>query len=93
MDQIKMSLDYLQSNDYEMATNVLGGVDMVKEMIIYSDKCGMKELTKCQDEFAKELAKSRYRNKINIWKYIKDPDSKSKKQDEDEDKESKNGAG
>lgn len=73
-----------------MATNVLGGVDMVKEIIIYSDKCGMKELTKCQDEFAKELAKSRYRNKINIWKYIKDPESKFKTQDDEEHDKGKN---
>ena len=43
-DQIKMSLDYLQSNDYEMASNVFGANDLVKEVIIFSDKCGNKEL-------------------------------------------------
>lgn len=43
-DQIKMSLDYLQSNDYEMASNVFGANDLVKEVVIFSDKCGNKEL-------------------------------------------------
>jgi len=42
-DQVKMSIDYLQSNDFEMATNVLGGIDMVKDLFIFSDKCGARE--------------------------------------------------
>ena len=41
---MKMSLDYLQSNDFEMASNVLVAVDMIKEIIVFSDKCGMREL-------------------------------------------------
>ena len=41
-DQIKLSLDYLPPNDFEMAKDVLGGVDMIKEIFLYSDKCGPK---------------------------------------------------
>ena len=85
-DQVKLSIDYLQSNDFEMATNVLGGIDMVKDFFLFSDKCGNRELQKCADEFAKDLKKLRGRTRINIWKYIKDPDAKTNNEDgEDED--------
>ena len=43
-DQIKLSLDYLQSNDFEIATNVLAGVDMIKDIFLFSDKCTGREL-------------------------------------------------
>jgi hypothetical protein len=39
-----MSLDYLQSNDYEMAAAVVGGLDMIKEMVVFSDKCTLREV-------------------------------------------------
>jgi len=71
-----MSLDYLQSNDFEIATNVLAALDMVKEIFLFSDKCTAREVQKCQDEFAKDLKKLRYKTRVNIWKYIKDPDAK-----------------
>ena len=70
-----MSLDYLQSNDYEMAQNVFGAIDMVKEITIFSDKCTLREIQKCNEEFAKDLAKLRYKSRVNIWKYIKDADN------------------
>lgn len=73
---MKLSLDYLQSNDFEMATNVLGGVDMVKDFFLFSDKCGSRELQKTADEFAKDLKKLRYKTRVSVWKYIKDPDAK-----------------
>ena len=71
-----MSLDYLQSNDFEMATNVLGGIDMVRDMFIFSDKCTGREIQKTHDEFAKDLKKLRFKTRVSVWKYIKDPDAK-----------------
>ena len=59
-----------------MAYNVLGGIDMVKEIFLFSDKCTGKELQKTQDEFAKDLKKLRYKTRVNVWKYIKDTDAK-----------------
>jgi len=43
---IKQSLDWLSSNDYDMASNVIGELDMVEEIMIHSDKCTLKELDK-----------------------------------------------
>lgn len=59
-----------------MATNVLGGVDMVKDMFIFSDKCTGREIQKTHDEFAKDLKKLRFKTRVSVWKYIKDPDAK-----------------
>ena len=87
-----MSLDYLQSNDYEMASSVLGATDLAKEIIIFSDKCTMREVQKCGEEFAKDLKKLRFKSRVNIWKYIKDADNPSgKKDDDDEDEEETGG--
>ena len=83
-DQIKLSLDYLQSNDFEMAMNVLAGVDMVKDIFIFSDKCTGRELQKTQDEFNKDLKKLRGKTRVSIWKYIKDPDAKGADADSDD---------
>ena len=82
---MKLSLDYLQSNDFEMAMNVLGGIDMVKDMFLFSDKCGSREMQKTQDEFAKDLKKLRYKTRVSVWKYIKDPDAKGGSGDADGD--------
>ena len=50
-EHVKLSIDYLQSNDYEMATHVLGGIDMVKDFFLFSDKCTARELQKTNDEY------------------------------------------
>ena len=82
-----MSIDYLQSNDFEMATNVLGGIDMVKDFFLFSDKCTAREIQKCADEFNKDLKKLRYKTRVNIWKYIKDPDAKQSPADNEDGEE------
>ena len=87
VDQVKMSLDYLQSNDFDMATNVLGGIDCVKDFFLFSDKCGAREIQKTKDEFSKDLKKLRYRTRVSIWKYIKDPADKGSKDEHSEDAE------
>lgn len=92
-DQVKLSLDYLQSNDFEMAFNVLGGIDMVKDFFLFSDKCTGRELQKTDDEFQKDLKKLRYKSRISIWKYIKDVDTKGASEGGDDEDESPMGEG
>ena len=87
-DQLKLSLDYLDTADFEMGGNVLGELDMVKDMFFWSDKCTTKEEQKLADEFEKDLKKLRYKTRVSIWKYIKEVDSsggsKEKKEDGEE---------
>ena len=77
-----MSLDYLSTSDFEMGGNVLGEIDMVRELIFFSDKCTLKELEKLEDEFAKDLKKLRFKTRVSIWKYIKDVDTSGGKDKE-----------
>ena len=83
-----MSLDYLAPNDLEMAANVAGAIDVVKELFFYSDKCAARELQKLTDEYEKDLKKLRFKTRVSIWKYIKEVDSsggqKEKKEDGEE---------
>ena len=58
-DQIKLSLDFLPPNDFEMAKDVLGAVDIVKDIFLYSDKCGPKALLKTNEEYNKDLKRRR----------------------------------
>ena len=58
-DQIKLSLDYLPPNDFEMAKDVIGSIDMVKEVFLYSDKCGPKAMAKNNEEYNKDLKRRR----------------------------------
>lgn len=67
-----------------MANNVLAAVDMVKDIFIFSDKCGGRELQKLADEFGKDLKKLRGKTRVSIWKYIKDPDAKGAADDSDD---------
>ena len=50
-----MSIDHLAANDQEMANNVIGGIDCVKEFLIHSDKCSARELVKLDEEYDKDL--------------------------------------
>ena len=65
-------MDHLAANDQDMAQNVIGGIDCVKEFLIHSDKCAPRELVKLEDEYGKDLIKSRFKSRVNIWKFIKE---------------------
>lgn len=56
---------------------------MVKDVFIFSDKCTGRELLKTNDEFAKDLKKLRYKTRVSVWKYIKDPDAKNGADEDD----------
>ena len=55
-----------------MAQNVIGGIDCVKEFLIHSDKCSARELVKLDEEYEKDLIKTRFKSKVNIWRFIKE---------------------
>ena len=44
----------------------------MKEFLIHSDKCAPRELVKLEDEYGKDLIKSRFKSRVNIWKFIKE---------------------
>jgi hypothetical protein len=54
---MKCSLEWLNSNDYEMMATVFGEIDMVNDIMIFSDRCTPKEIQKLDEEFKKELSR------------------------------------
>lgn len=69
-----------------MASNVIGELDMVDEIMVHSDKCTLKELDKLEQEFAKDLVKPRKQGfRVRIWRYIKDENSMGSKSDKKDD--------
>lgn len=74
-DLIRISLDFLQSNDYEAMSDVIGELDFITEISLFSDKCSGRELQKMNEDFNKELKRNRGKTRVNIWKYIKDTES------------------
>ena len=75
-DIIKMSLDFLASNDMEYCCFVFQYLDFLTEIELFSDKCGQREMIKLEEDFKKDIALKRIGSKIkaNLKKYIKDDD-------------------
>lgn len=73
-DMIKCSVDFLRSNDYEMANIVFEELDVVTNITLHSDKCGPREYLKLTDDYAKELVKPKgsANPKIVLKRYIKE---------------------
>ena len=73
-ESLELSLDYIPTSSFEMASFVIGDLDMIAKIWFYSDKCGLREVTKLEEKFNEDLKKSRYKTKVSIWKYIKETD-------------------
>ena len=74
--QIRTSIDWVSSNDYETVTNILGEINFIKEVILWSDKCGIKDLQKLESDYARDLVKSRFSSKAILANYIKETGGK-----------------
>lgn len=86
--QIKQSLDWVQSNDYEMVSNVLGELDFIKQIFFFSDKCSINEVRKMEEDFNKDLAKKSFPTKvIQLAKYLKNFEKVVEKTVEEESKD------
>lgn len=53
-----------------MAATVLGEINFVKQLIIFSDKFGLMEYEKLQEDFLNDLKKCKT-TKVGISKYLK----------------------
>ena len=82
LDQIKTSIDWVTSNDYETVSNIFAEMNFVKEVILYSDKCSLKDLEKMEGDYNKDLEKSRFCSKATIGRYIKDTGKLTEDEDE-----------
>jgi hypothetical protein len=60
-------------------------LDFLTEIELFSDKCGIREMQKLEDDFKKDIMLKRKKTKANLWKYIKEDDG-GKVDSDDEDK-------
>lgn len=88
LGQIKTSIDWVSSNDYETVSNVFAEINFVKEVVLWSDKCSLKDLQKMEADYNRDLIKSRFTTKACVNNYIKD----TGKLPENEDEEDEEGA-
>lgn len=65
-DVIKISLDFLASNDFEYIYWVFENIDFLTEIELYSDKCGIREMMKLEDDFKKDISRNAKRTKANL---------------------------
>ena len=52
---VNQSLDWNSASDLEQLSNVLGMVDYIKKIDVFSDRCGPPEYDKLVEEFARDL--------------------------------------
>ena len=48
---IKQSIDWVTLTDVEMLSNVFGELDFVKQICLWSDKCGVNEVAKLEEDY------------------------------------------
>jgi hypothetical protein len=53
---------------------VIGELDFIKTMTLFSDKCNIKDIEKMEKDYAKDLQKRRFDTKSRLYRYIKIPD-------------------
>lgn len=68
---MKQSIDWLSSNELEMASTVFAELNFVQSIVLFSDKCSPGEIQKMETEFALELEKNKLHTHIKLSKYLK----------------------
>jgi len=51
---------------------VFGEINFVKEVILWSDKCSVKDMQKLEADYGRDLVKGRFSSKAILANYIKD---------------------
>ena len=78
---IKQSIDWVTLTDVEMLSNVFGELDFVKQICLWSDKCGVNEVAKLEEDYKTELRSKKQTSKINLLRYLKGGTKKEKSKD------------
>ena len=71
LGKIFTSIDWVQSNDYEMLSSILAEINFVKEFTLYSDKFAIKDQINLETDFARDLVKSRLSSRATLNHYVK----------------------
>jgi hypothetical protein len=75
--KIAQSLDWIDQGGLEMAGTVIGELDFVRSIYLFSDKFTLGEIKKLDFDYAEDLDKSRYPFKSKLVNYLKQTDKKA----------------
>ncbi len=75
---VKQSIDWLSSNEIEMASTVFSELNFVQSIILFSDKCSPAEIQKMESEFSLELGKKKPHMHFKLSKYLKASEKQNK---------------
>jgi hypothetical protein len=65
-------------------SNVFAEINFIKEVVLWSDKCSLKDLQKMEADYNRDLVKSRFTTKACVNNYIKDTGKLPENEDEEE---------
>lgn len=72
---MKQSIDWVSAQDLDQVSTVFAEMNFLKQIVLFSDKCSLKELDKMQEDFERDLLHSRT-TKCALGKYLKNTEKK-----------------
>jgi len=57
-----------------MISTVFSELDFIKQLILFSDKCSLKEVEKMEADYERDLINSRFTTKSRLNRYLKTSD-------------------
>jgi hypothetical protein len=66
-----MSIDWVAASDFEMLSTVIGELNFIKQLTLFSDRCSPKELEKMKEDFDKDLMFNKKTTKAILGRYLK----------------------
>ena len=67
----------------ERVSQIFAECDIIKQIVLFSDKCSLKEVEKMEEDFEKDL-KTAKTTRIALGKYLKNTEKLLEKNDKDE---------
>jgi hypothetical protein len=72
MGEIDTEIDWVESNDYDMLSNVFAEINFVRQVTLRSQKCSIKDLVKLETDYSIDLDRGRFSSKVCFGRYIKE---------------------
>ena len=72
---IKNTIDFVQVGDFDQLNIVFSDCTFIRSFSLFSDKCGLKELEKLEEEFSKDLLNPNLKSsKATLTKFLRNTD-------------------
>lgn len=83
-------MDWVDNTDLNMLSEVIGELNNISQFTLFSDRCGVKDIEKMDEEYAKDLKKPHLlRTKNHLHRFLKGSQAKPDESEEKQGDESK----